>query len=155
MSDALNFGSIDARPPQWNAKRPLRIAILGDFGAGALQGRLDKGAALARRKPLKVEFDTLEDALARLDLRLTLPLGADGAPVEVPITELDSFHPDALYREVEVFSALASLRKRLNTASSFAAAAAEVQAWGGDALQSAARAARRPRAVRGSTTSRA
>jgi type VI secretion system protein ImpC len=146
MSDALNFGSIDARPPQWNAKRPLRIAILGDFGAGALQGRLDKGAALARRKPLKVEFDTLEDALARLDLRLTLPLGADGAPVEIPITELDSFHPDALYREVEVFSALASLRKRLNTASSFAAAAAEVQAWGGDALQSASRLARQGRA---------
>lgn len=146
MSDDLNFGGIDASAPQWNARRPMRIAILGDFGAGALRGRLDKGAALARRKPLKVEFDTLEDALARLDLTLTLPLGADGAPVEIAITELDSFHPDALYREVEVFSALAALRKRLNTPSTFAAAAAEVQGWGGDAMQSASRVARQGRA---------
>lgn len=150
MSDSnewtANFGGISTPPPNWNAKRPTRIAILGDFGAGALQGRLDKGAALAKRKPLKVEFDTLEDALARLALKLTLPLGADGAPVEIAITELESFHPDELYRNVEIFSALASLRKRLNTPSSFAAAAAEVQGWGGDAMQSASSVARQGRA---------
>jgi type VI secretion system protein ImpC len=126
-----DFGGISAEPPTWPAKRPVRIALLGDFGAGALSGRLDTGDALARRKPLKVEFDTLEDALARLDLKLTLPLGADGAPVEVPITELESFHPDELYRNLEVFSALASLRKRLKTPSSFAKAAAEVRSWAG------------------------
>lgn len=128
-----DFGGISVNPPAWNAKRPVRIAILGDFSAGALSGRLDTGAALAKRKPLKVEFDTLEDALARLQLKLNLPLGSDGAPVEVEISELESFHPDELYRNLEIFSALASLRKRLNTPSSFAAAAAEVQGWGEDA----------------------
>nr|WP_316643617.1 type VI secretion system contractile sheath large subunit [uncultured Roseateles sp.] len=128
-----DFGGISVNPPAWNTKRPVRIAILGDFSAGALSGRLDTGAALAKRKPLKVEFDTLEDALARLKLKLNLPLGSDGAPVEVEISELESFHPDELYRNLEIFSALASLRKRLNTPSSFAAAAAEVQGWGEDA----------------------
>lgn len=150
MTDAStfspDFGAIGVAAPPWPAKRPIRIALLGDFGAGALRGRLDTGAALARRKPLKVEFDTLEDALARLELTLTLPVGADGAAVEVPITELESFHPDELYRNLEVFSALASLRKRLNTPASFAKAAAEVQAWGGDSLQKASAAAARARA---------
>ena len=150
MSDptawTADFGGISTPPPNWNAKRPIRIAILGDFGAGALQGRLDKGTALAKRKPLKVEFDTLEDALARLDLKLTLPLGADGAPVEIAITELESFHPDELYRNLDIFSALASLRKRLNNTSTFAAAATELTAWGLDAGPAASTVSARARA---------
>lgn len=132
-----DFGRVEATPPPWAAKRPIRIALLGDFGGGALSGRLDTGDALARRKPLKVEFDTLEDALSRLGLTLTLPIGAEGAAVEVPVTDLESFHPDSLYGNLEVFSALSSLRKRLNTPSTFEKAAAEVQAWGGEALRKA------------------
>lgn len=132
-----NFGHIDAPPPTWAAKRPIRVALLGDFSAGALSGRLETGADLARRKPLKVEFDTLEDALARLRLNLTLPIGADGAAVEVPISDVESFHPDGLYAQLEVFSALSSLRKRLKTPATSAKAAAEVLAWGGEALRKA------------------
>lgn len=134
MSDwQPDFGGVGRNPPQWTTKRPLRIAILGDFGAGAMSGRMDTGADLARRKPRPVEFDTLEDALQRAKLELQLPLGAEGAPVSVAITELESFHPDELYRNVELFSSLGSLRKRLNTPSSFAAAAQEVQGWAADA----------------------
>lgn len=138
-----DFGGVSQPAPQWSAKRPTRIAILGDFGAGALSGRLDTGAALAKRKPLKVEFDTLDDAIGRLNLRLPLPLGADGAPVDIGISELESFHPDELYRNVEVFSALASLRKRLNNTSTFAAAAAEVSQMAEGAGRTASSAARR------------
>lgn len=141
-----NFGSIGIAPPTWAAKRPVRIALLGDFSAGALSGRLDSGAALARRKPLKVEFDTLEDAMARLQLKLALPLGAKGAPVEVGISEIESFHPDELYRNLEIFSALAALRKRLSTPATFAKAAAEVQGWGAGAGQRASSVARKARA---------
>lgn len=142
-----NFGGVGLNPPSWSAKRPMRIAILGDFGAGALAGRLQTGAALAKRKPLKVEFDTLEDALARLQLKLTLPLGADGAPVEIELSEIESFHPDELYRNLEIFSALASLRKRLNNTASFAAAAAELKTWGLDAGPAASKVSARARAT--------
>lgn len=140
------LGHIGNDPPNWPAKRPLRIAILGDFGGGALSGRLETGADLARRKPLKVEFDTLEDALGRLDLKLTLPLGAEGAPVEVPIADLDAFHPDQLYDNLEVFSSLASLRQRLNNTSTFAKAAAEVQAMAGSTRRRASTVSTRSRA---------
>jgi type VI secretion system protein ImpC len=141
-----DFGGIGVDPPTWAAKRPVRIAILGDFGAGALAGRLETGAALACRKPLKVEFDTLEDAMSRLQLKLNLPLGADGAPVEVALSELESFHPDDLYRNLEIFSALASLRKRLNTPATFAKAAAEVQGWSQGAGKRASIVSRQARA---------
>lgn len=155
MSDwQANFGGVGRNPPAWAAKRPLRIAILGDFGGGALSGRLDTGAALAKRaKPRPVEFDTLEDALARAQLKLDLPLGPGGASIEVEIGELESFHPDELYRHVELFSALAALRKRLNTPSTFAAAAAEVLTWAEDAGRPVSALARRA-AARGGAPSK-
>jgi type VI secretion system protein ImpC len=154
MSDSSDwtpdFAGVSTAPPTWAAKRPVRIAMLGDFSGGSLAGRLDTGPALAGRKPLKVEFDTLDDAIGRLDITLRLPLGADGAAVEVPITELESFHPDELYRNVELFTALAGLRKRLNTASTYAKAAAEVQEWADPSLLRASTISNRTRA-RGAT----
>lgn len=148
-----DFGHVGIAPPSWPSKRPVRIAILGDFGAGALSGRLETGAALARRKPLKVEFDTLEAAMARLQLKLTLPLGAGGAPVDIEVSELESFHPDELYRNLDIFSALSSLRKRLNTPSTFAKAAAEVQGWSKDGARRASSVSRQAKA-RGAVPSR-
>ena len=133
MSDdwSPNFGSLDASAPEWAPKRPVRIAVLGDFSAGAAAGRLDTGADLARRKLLNVEFDNLEDTLARLEVKLSLPIGDGGDGVELEFNDLDAFHPDQLYRELGVFKALADLRKRLNNTATFAKASAEVQSWAG------------------------
>ena len=155
MSDTFcpDFGDLSQAPPAWNARRPLRIAILGDFGAGAGRGRLHTGAELARRKPLPVEFDTLEDAMQRLGLGLTLPLGADGVPVAIELGDLDAFHPDVIFERVSLFADLGSLRRRLNQPGSFAAAAAEVTAWAENAGPRASRVARRAPA-RGSAPAR-
>jgi type VI secretion system protein ImpC len=155
MSDSFHpdFAGIGQAPPAWSAKRPLRIAILGDFSASASRGRLQTGADLAKRKPLKVEFDTLEDAMQRLQLSLTLPLGADGAPVLIELADLEAFHPDSIYAGVPVFAELASLRKQLNNAAQFAAAAAAVTAWAANAGPRASSLARQA-AARGSSPSR-
>ena len=134
-----DFGTLDAAAPPWAAKRPVRIAVLGDFSAGAAAGRLETGDDLARRKMIPVEFDNLEDTLARLDVKLALPIGEGGDGVEVQFSELDSFHPDSLYRELPVFKALADLRKRLNNTATFAKAAAEVQAMEGGPKRRASR----------------
>jgi type VI secretion system protein ImpC len=121
-----NYGELDATPPTWAAKRPVRIALLGDFGAGASSGRLDTGPDLARRKPRAVEFDSLEDWLGQQGITLTLPLGTQRGGVEVPLNDLESFHPDTLYRELDLFRKLLDLRKRLNNTATFDKAAADV-----------------------------
>ena len=121
-----NYGNLDASAPSWAAKRPVRIALLGDFGAGAAAGRLDSSDDLARRKPRSVEFDSLEDWLGQQDITLTLPIGAKRGGVAVPIADLESFHPDTLFRELELFKKLNDLRKRLNNTATFEKAAAEV-----------------------------
>ncbi len=130
-----DFGSLDKAAPTWAAKRPVRIAVLGDFSGGAARGRLQTGADLARRKMVPVEFDNLEETLARAQVKLALPLaegqGGGGAGIEIEFADLDAFHPDALYRELAVFKALADLRKRLSNSATFAKAAAEVQAMSG------------------------
>jgi len=130
MSDGFSpdFGVLEQAAPTWNAKRPVRIALLGDFGAGAGAGRLETGAALAKRKPLQVEFDTLEDAMQRLRPSLMLPLGADGVPVSIELPDLEAFHPETIYASVPLFAELASLRRRLSQPAQFAAAAADVVA---------------------------
>lgn len=146
MSDdswSPNFGQLDAAPPNWAPKRPVRIAMLGDFSAGAAAGRLETGAELASRKLLPVEFDNLENTLARLEVKLTLPLGDDGAGVGLEFDDLDAFHPDQLYRELDVFKALADLRKRLNNTATFGKAAAEVQSWGGGSKKRVSRSGKR------------
>lgn len=155
MSDSFepDFAGIGRPAPDWPAKRPLRIGILGDFGGGACQGRLDTGAALAARKPRPVEFDTLEDAMRRFDLKLALPVGADGAPVEVEIADLDAFHPDQIFANVALFAELAALRRKLNDPAKFAAAAASVTAWAKNAGPRASSLARKARA-RGSAPAR-
>ncbi|HEY8877370.1 MAG TPA: type VI secretion system contractile sheath large subunit [Roseateles sp.] len=146
MSDwTPNYGQLGGAAPAWGPKRPVRIALLGDFGAGAASGRLDTGDALARRKPRSVEFDSLEDWLGQQNITLNLPVGADGAPVEVSLSDLDSFHPDTLFRELELFRKLNDLRKRLNNTASFDKAAAEVAKMAG-ATGKASRAVRGVRA---------
>lgn len=121
-----NYGELSAAAPTWSAKRPVRIALLGDFGAGAAAGRLDTGSDLARHKPRSVEFDSLEDWLGQQGLTLNLPIGAKRGGVEVAVNDLESFHPDTLFRELDLFRKLNDLRKRLNNTATFDKAAAEV-----------------------------
>jgi hypothetical protein len=133
MAYEFNFGSMRvgaSRPPASRSGR-FRIALLGDFSARTNTGKLDTGAALAARKPLKVDCDNLDATLKRLSVKLRLPLGADGGVIELAVNSLDDLHPDQLYSSLPIFGELAGLRQRLKTPSTFAKAAKEVQAWAG------------------------
>jgi type VI secretion system protein ImpC len=142
MAWTPDFGTLDAAAPTWAPKRPIRIALLGDFGGGAASGRLDTGAELGGRKPISVEFDNLEDQLGRLMPSLTVPLGESRGAVELSLNELDGFHPDTLFRELDLFRKLADLRKRLNNTATFDKAAAEVNKLAGGAKRKASRVGR-------------
>jgi type VI secretion system protein ImpC len=80
MSYELNLGKMrvgGAAPAPGKSGR-FRIAMMGDFSARANSGKLDTGASLAGRKPLKVDCDNFEAMLKRFGVKLRLPLGADG-----------------------------------------------------------------------------
>lgn len=135
----VNFGTFAAASSAPVAKKSgsFRIAILGDFSASASSGRLETGAALAMRKPLRVDCDNLDAVLARLKIKLKLHIGS--GVVELPIASMDDFHPDELYGKLGLFTELSGLRQRLKSSSTFAKAAQEVQSWAGQVDQPALR----------------
>lgn len=133
MAYEVNFGRMrigaSAAGPKKTGK--FRIAMLGDFSARANSGKLDTGAALGARKPMKVDCDNVDATLKRLGVKLRLPIGADGGVVELAVNSMDDLHPDQLYGSLPIFSELSGLRQRLKTTSTFAKAAQEVMGWSG------------------------
>ncbi|CAD5366096.1 conserved hypothetical protein [Rubrivivax sp. A210] len=117
MPTRLQFDfSPGPRPRPRDGKGPLRILLLGDFSARPATER----PPLASRKTFKVDLDNFDEQLARLAPRCS------HAGAEIAFTQLDDFHPDALYARVPLFAALRSLRQRLLDPAQFAAAAAEL-----------------------------
>ena len=133
MAYEVNFGRMRVTGSRPGAKKSgrFRIALMGDFSARANSGKLDTGAELGARKPLKVDCDNLDATLKRLGVKLRLPLGADGGMVEFAVNSMDDLHPDQLYSNLPIFTELSGLRQRLKTTSTFAKAAKEVQGWAG------------------------
>src|SRR5882724_9163130 len=129
MAYEVNFGRmrVSGSRPAGKKSGRFRIALMGDFSARANSGKLDTGAALGARKPLKVDCDNLDATLKRFAVKLRLPLGADGGIVELAVNSMDYLHPDVLYGNLPIFSELSVLRQRLKTPSTFAKAAKEVQ----------------------------
>jgi type VI secretion system protein ImpC len=134
MQYQVNFGTLsgDVSHQARASSAPFRIAVLGDFSARANKGELETGDELAGRKPLKVDVDNLDDIIERMGIELVLPIGEEGASVEVALTCIDDFHPDELYDNLEVFSGLSGLRQRLNNTSTFDSAAQELMSWGAE-----------------------
>lgn len=132
MQYSVNFGSL-TRPQQKPATgAKFRLAVLGDFSGRANAGKLETGEALARRKPIKVDVDNLDAVMARMNLKLSLPLGGPASAIEVKVASIDDLHPDQLYESVALFQELATLRKNLGSKAGFDRAAKEVLSWSGE-----------------------
>lgn len=110
----------------------FRLAVLGDFSGRANAGLLETGTALAKRKPVEIDVDNLDDVLARMKVTLRLPLGAEGETVTVALASMDDFHPDQLVENVELFETLLDLRRNLGSKAGYARAAKEVLSWSGE-----------------------
>jgi type VI secretion system protein ImpC len=80
---------------------PFRILVLGDFS-----GRSNRGVrgGLAGSRPTPVDLDNFDEVMAAMQTSLRLP----GA--ELRFRQLDDFHPDAIYRNAEIFQKLAAAR---------------------------------------------
>jgi hypothetical protein len=133
MEYQVSFGRLGAAARAPATGQKFRLALLGDFSGRANAGRLETGEALAKRKPIKVDVDNLDDVLARMQLSLSLPLADDGSTIAVGLAALDDFHPDQLAENLDLFSELRTLRRNLGNRASFDRAAKEVLTWGGEA----------------------
>ena len=130
MDYQVNFGRLGAVAKTAAPGKKFRLALLGDFSGRANAGKLETGAALATRKPIRVDVDNLDDVLARMKIELALPLTEEGA-VMVPIGAMDDFHPDQLVANVSLFEELRGLRRNLNNRAGFEKAAKQVMGWSG------------------------
>ncbi len=119
-----------ARPDAEVLKRKrFRIALFGDFSGRAARGVIETGDGLASRAPIILDPDTVEDVIKRFGTTLVLPIGKDGAGVEVKLSELDDLHPDELYENVELFSELVGLRGQLGMGATAESAAKRLREW--------------------------
>ncbi|WP_170783605.1 type VI secretion system contractile sheath small subunit [Ruegeria lacuscaerulensis] len=149
----LAFGRMSAdRPEPEQLKRSrFRIAIFGDFSGRAARGQMETGDALAARAPILLDPDTVEDVISGFATTLVLPIGKDGAGIEVKLTELDDLHPDELYEKVELFEGLSGLKSQLGAGATAEHAAKQLTAWG----EEFGRAVVPPRKTSGGNTVRA
>ncbi|QEG01465.1 hypothetical protein Mal15_55410 [Stieleria maiorica] len=94
---------------------------------GNFSGSADADGSVAERKFRRVDIDNFEDVLQKIAPKASVRIGDSAdAMIEIGISELDDFHPDALYRNVPIFHELRQLRKRLMDPNSFSDAAAEL-----------------------------
>jgi hypothetical protein len=90
---------------------------------------METGDALAARKPIELDVDTVEDVIEGFATTLTLPIGKDGAGIAVPLKEFDDLHPDELFDNVEIFDALSGLKQQLGIGSMAEKARAQLKSW--------------------------
>ncbi len=111
---------------------PFRMLVAGDFSGKGNRGA-DTSAkvpvAPMRLTPIRVDRDNIDEVLDRLEVLIELPLLGENAPlVSIKFSELDDFHPDALYQRLAVFQALKDTRQSLFDSSTFAAFVEKCQA---------------------------
>jgi hypothetical protein len=129
---ALAFGSVGKpRPDRDSLNRGrFRIAVMGDFSGRAARGEVETGAALSRRRAIRLDIDTVEDVIAGFATTLVLPVGRDGDGIEVRLNGIDDLHPDELYDNVALFDGLATLKRSLRAGATAEKARAQLKDWG-------------------------
>lgn len=99
---------------------PFRMLVLGDWAGDAENG------SLSPAKPIVIDRDNFDDVMAKLGVRADITIG-EGDVISLKFNELDDFHPDNIFRQLDVFEKLRGLRKDLNSDETFYRAAREVR----------------------------
>lgn len=127
MAQRISFGNLPTGGGSARGGGAFRILLMGDFSGRAHRGLCEP---IAGRRVALLDVDNWEEVLAGLGTEVRVPVGASAdAAIAIRPREIDDFHPERMFDELEVFQALRSLRRRLMDSSTFEAAAAEVRAW--------------------------
>ena len=126
----FSFGSLPVDRLEAGKPARFRIALMGDFSGRAVRGEVEIGANLAKRRPIKLDVDTLDKVIAGFATTLVLPIGKKGQGIEVELTSIDDLHPDELFEKVEMFAELVALKRRLASGATAKGAVTELREWG-------------------------
>jgi type VI secretion system protein ImpC len=97
MESECGVGGTRQRRTVRDDSEPMRLLVLGDFS-----GRPSaEPPPLATRPTHKVDVDTLNAVIQRISPRLLHPSAG-----EIAFHSIDDFHPDSLFRRLDVFEAL-------------------------------------------------
>jgi type VI secretion system protein ImpC len=115
-----------AKPAAKNSDTPFCLAVLGDFTGRASR---ESSESVAQRKPVLIDIDNFDSVMGKMGVKFRLPAldGSDEA-IELSFASLEDFHPDEVLKQAPALSKFLELRKRLQSPSTSAAAAAELQA---------------------------
>ena len=84
------------KPIEPDEDHTFRILLIGDFGAADVS------------RPLLIDRDNFEEVLQKMKVAVDLPLAG-----KIGIREIDDFHPDHIFRSLDLFHSLRQARARL------------------------------------------
>jgi type VI secretion system protein ImpC len=112
---------------QAGSETPFRVAILGDFSGRGNRKLIEIGEALANRRPTLIDRDNYDSVFAKMSPHLDLLMGGKGGiPFTLEFSDLEDFHPDSLFRRVQMFQKLRDTREKLSDRETFAQTAADL-----------------------------
>lgn len=100
----------------------MDMLIMSDFSGRGLRAEISE---LVSQSLIPVDVDNFEDVLLRLAPQIELPQDDPAKPtMRLQFEELDDFHPDSLFRKLEIFQEHRRLREQLLNPSTFSEAVA-------------------------------
>ena len=129
MATRFSGGSVNVRiasdakesRPVPEPDTPFCVAVIGDYSGRGNRGVENRGASGSRRAYL-IDRDNFSEVMERLEIQLDLPIfGKNSLPVTLRIADLDDFHPDRLFDNLEVFAPFKDMRQGLKDPAAFAA----------------------------------
>lgn len=128
--DAELVATMTSTEAQLAEDLPFRIALLGDWSGRASRRLFASTNELANWRSILVDRDNLDPVMARLGVGLSLSLADSGAEtLTLNFSALDDFHPDQLFKQLDIFEKLRLTRAKLNDPRTFAETAQTVRGW--------------------------
>ena len=94
---------------------PFRVAVLGDFTGRGSCRRVEIGEGIANRRTTLIDRDNFESVFAKMSPQLEFKVGgSEGIPITLRFTDMEDFHPDNLFQQVQLFQKLRETRERLS-----------------------------------------
>ena len=129
MATRFTGGSIDVKlASEMKESRPVAepdtafcVAVIGDFSGRGNRGVETRGVS-SNRRAYPIDRDNFSELMAQLKVALHLPIfGKNTPPVTLHMADLDDFHPDRLFDNLEIFAPFKEIRRGLKDPAAFAA----------------------------------